>query len=412
MANPRRLILATPFTWGVAFFCLCLGAGCHGTPADPQVNAGTRLRVATFNTALSRDEPGALRAAMLAGDDARIKMVAEVLQRTRPDIVLLQEIDYDPTGRTYAALQSNYLGVAQNGAEPIDYPYHYAPEVNTGVSTGVDLNGDGEVAAPQDAHGWGNYPGHYGMVVLSKCPIDVDAVRTFREARWMDVNPESLEATDYFSDEAMQVLRLSSKTHADVPVAVPGMTTLHLLISHPTPPVFDGPEDRNGYRNTAEIGFWDDYLENALQLGLDRLPLIDDQGRHAWFDGQSSFVILGDLNADPNDGDSRPGAMSCLLENIYPYVQPIAPTSAGSAEAAKRDGGANLTHRTDPATDTADWNDTPPRGSGNLRVDYVLPSVGLEVLGSGVFWPTRDDPLAYLLDASDHRLVWVDLNAE
>lgn len=408
MANPRRLTTATPLCWGVAFFCLCLSAGCHGTPADPQVNAGTRLRVATFNTALSRDEPGALRAAMLASDDARIKLVAEVLQRTRPDIVLLQEVDYDPTGRTYEALQTNYLGVAQNGAEPIDYPYRYAPEVNTGVSTGVDLNGDGEVAGPQDAHGWGNYPGHYGMVVLSKYPIDADAVRTFREARWMDVNPQSLEATDYYSDEASQVLRLSSKTHADVPVAVPGMTTLHLLISHPTPPVFDGPEDRNGYRNTAEIGFWASHLDSSADPSGSLM--LDDTGESSHDPANAAFVILGDLNADPNDGDSRPGAMDCLLE--HPRIKAIAPNSTGAAEAAERDGGANLTHRTDPATDTADWNDTPPRGSGNLRVDYVLPSVGLTVLGSGVFWPTRDDPLAYLLAASDHRLVWVDLNAE
>lgn len=409
MAHPRRLILATPYTWGVAFFCLCLSAGCHGTPADPQVNAGTRLRVATFNTGLSRDEQGALRAAMQAGDDARIKLVAEVLQRTRPDIVLLQEVDYDPTGRTYEALQTNYLGVAQNGAEPIDYPYRYAPEVNTGVSTGVDLNGDGEVAAPHDAHGWGNYPGHYGMVVLTKYPIDEDAVRTFRELRWIDASHELLEATGYYSDEASQVLRLSSKTHADVPVAVPGMPPLHLFISHPTPPVFDGPENRNGYRNAAEIVFWVDYLDSTpLPQGT---MWLDDAGEPAQYMAREPFVILGDLNADPNDGDSLPGAMSGLLK-YEPSIQPIAPTSAGAVEAAERDGGANLTHRTDPATDTADWNDTPPRGSGNLRVDYVLPSVRLDVLGSGVFWPTRDDPLAYLLDASDHRLVWVDLNAE
>lgn len=409
MAHPRRLILATPYTWGVAFFCLCLSAGCHGTPADPQVNAGTRLRVATFNTGLSRDEQGALRAAMQAGDDARIKLVAEVLQRTRPDIVLLQEVDYDPTGRTYEALQTNYLGVAQNGAEPIDYPYRYAPEVNTGVSTGVDLNGDGEVAAPHDAHGWGNYPGHYGMVVLSKYPIDEDAVRTFRELRWIDASHELLEATGYYSDEASQVLRLSSKTHADVPVAVPGMPPLHLFISHPTPPVFDGPENRNGYRNAAEIVFWVDYLDSTpLPQGT---MWLDDAGEPAQYMAREPFVILGDLNADPNDGDSLPGAISGLLQ-YEPGIQPIAPTSAGAVEAAERDGGANLTHQTDPATDTADWNDTPPRGSGNLRVDYVLPSVRLDVLGSGVFWPKSGDPLAYLLDASDHRLVWVDLNAE
>jgi endonuclease/exonuclease/phosphatase family metal-dependent hydrolase len=199
---------------------------------------------------------------------------------------------------------------------------------------------------------------------------------------------------------------------ADIPVAVPGMMTLHLLVSHPTPPVFDGPEDRNGRRNAAEIAFWADYLANTLQLGLGLPALIDDQGRYAWFDGQNSFVVLGDLNADPNDGDSRPGAMSWLLDNDYPYLQPIAPTSAGAVEAAERDGGANLTHRSDPAADTADWNDDPERGSGNLRVDYVLPSLGLRVAGCGVFWPTADDPLAYLLDASDHRLVWVDLERE
>ena len=47
------------------------------------------------------------------------------------------------------------------------------------------------------------------------------------------------------------------------------------------------------------------------------------------------------------------------------------------------------------------------------RADYVLPSKGLRVLESGVFWPapgefgrslvTEPDP------ASDHHLVWVDV---
>ena len=35
--------------------------------------------------------------------------------------------------------------------------------------------------------------------------------------------------------------------------------TVHFLVSHPTPPVFDGPEDRNGPRNYDEIRFWADY---------------------------------------------------------------------------------------------------------------------------------------------------------
>ena len=36
--------------------------------------------------------------------------------------------------------------------------------------------------------------------------------------------------------------------------------TVHFLVSHPTPPVFDGPEDRNGTRNFDEIRFWADYV--------------------------------------------------------------------------------------------------------------------------------------------------------
>ena len=59
-----------------------------------------------------------------------------------------------------------------------------------------------------------------------------------------------------------------------------------------------------------------------------------------------------------------------------------------------------------PRFDTADFDDEAP---GNLRVDYVLPSAGLEIAGAGVFWPIEGEPGAALIDASDHRLVWVDV---
>jgi 3-phytase len=96
-----------------------------------------------------------------------------------------------------------------------------------------------------------------------------------------------------------------------------------------------------------------------------------------------------------------------------------APASAGAAEAAALQGGANLTHEGDPRFDTADFADAAP---GNLRADYVLPRRGLKVIGAGVFWPVRADPLSRLsgvydpqwsavngFPTSDHRLVWLDL---
>ncbi|MET3719182.1 MULTISPECIES: endonuclease/exonuclease/phosphatase family protein [unclassified Arthrobacter] len=121
------------------------------------------------------------------------------------------------------------------------------------------------------------------------------------------------------------------------------------------------------------------------------------------------FVIVGDRNADPFDGDSVVAAVNQLLDSKQ-IVDPL-PASEGGVEAAARQGGANATHRGDPRNDTADVADTAP---GNLRTDYVLPSRRTPVLGSGVFWPPQADPLSrltgvYPFPSSDHRVVWVDL---
>jgi hypothetical protein len=90
-----------------------------------------------------------------------------------------------------------------------------------------------------------------------------------------------------------------------------------------------------------------------------------------------------------------------------------------AVEAAALQGRANLTHRSDPRFDTADFSDSAP---GNLRADYVLPRVNLKIVDAGVFWPVQADPLSRLtgvfdpqwlaaggFPTSDHRLVWVDV---
>lgn len=367
------------------------------------------IRVATFNTALSRDKAGELHAALAKGDDLKAKRVAEVLQRTRPDVVLLQEVDYDPTGKAYKDFQRNYLSESQNGAKPIAYKYVYAPPVNTGVLAPVDLDGDGQVTSPNDCFGFGRFPGHYGMVVLSKYPIQTDDIASFREALWKNMPSNSIPL-DYYSPTALSRLRLSSKTHAIVPVSI-GLKRLDLMISHPTPPVFDGPEDRNGRRNYDEIGLWYTYLTNGFpRKRPSEFPRVDgtnEVGRYSLGDDASSFVIMGDLNADPNDGESRPGAIQQLLEHARINAS-VTPTSQGAIEAAKQQGGKNLSHQSDPAGDTADFGDK-GNAPGNLRVDYVLPSNDLNIVASGVYWPTADDPHAYLNKASDHKLVWIDL---
>jgi endonuclease/exonuclease/phosphatase family metal-dependent hydrolase len=360
------------------------------------------LRVATYNVSLNDDRPGGLLARLQAGDeDAR--RIAAVVQRVRPDVLLLNEFDHDLEGAAIAVWQRDYLEVSQFGEAAIVYPHAYTAPVNTGVPSGLDLDRDGRSDGPGDAWGFGRHPGQYGMLVLSRHPIDIDAVRSFRMFAWSAL-PDALRPVladsgeAYHPEEVWQQLRLSSKSHWDVPIDTPH-GRFHLLASHPTPPVFDGPERRNMRRNHDEIRLWAEYVSSPSAEWLE-----DDAGRRGGLAAQARFVIVGDQNADPVDGASQPGAIAQLLQ--HPRVlQHVAPRSDGGAPAAAADGGANLDHRGDPAEDTGAFG---PR-TGNLRVDYVIPSLGFEIVDSGVFWPAAGAPGSDWVNASDHRLVWVDL---
>ena len=357
------------------------------------------VRFATFNASLNRGAEGELLADLSTPDDEQARKVAEVVQRNRPDVLLLNEFDHVAGNAAVDAFRRNYLAVGHNGAEPIDYPYSYTAPVNTGVPSGFDLDNDGRTGGPGDAFGFGQFPGQYGMVVLSKFPIG--EVRAFQDFRWADMpgalrpdDPATPEPGDWYAPQEWERLRLSSKSHWDLSLDVSGRT-VHFLTSHPTPPSFDGPEDRNGVRNHDEIRFWADYVAGADYF-------YDDTGRTGGLEPGAPFVIAGDQNADPVDGDTVDRASTQLLR--APRVVDPKPGSAGAVEAARTQGGANADHRSPAYFDTADFTDDSP---GNLRVDYLLPSLPLIPVRSAVFWPTGE--LARLNDTSDHHLVWADL---
>lgn len=363
----------------------------------------TDITIATFNVSMEAENyqpngplgPFVLEKQLANGDNRQIKNIAAIIQSTAPDIILLNEFDYiaDPSKGVQAFIR-NYLQRSQYGQPSLDYRYVYLNTVNTGQPSGFDLNNDGNIdSAREDAWGFGHYPGQYGMVLLSRFPIDIEHVRTFQHFKWKDM-PNYLatrkaDGSPWYNEKAWQQMPLSSKSHWDVPVMI-GKERLHVLVSHPTPPVFDGPEDRNGHRNHDEVRFWLDYISGQGHY------IYDDKGQRGGLAEKSRFVILGDLNSSPDEGDAYRGAIVQLSQHALIHATPV-PRSTGGKQHSPNSAFAD--------THTAGWR---------MRADYVLPSKqGFELLNNGVFWPAPGETFAELVQhraaSSDHRLVYARL---
>ena len=370
--------------------------------ALPVAAGPVEIRVATFNVEDLRTGD------LLDGGSERARNMAELLQRIRPNVVLINEIAYDvpgapdvpkdaeagQNGRRLAGLCAVSRG---EGLEPLRYRVFMA-ETNTGMASGLDLDNNGRVvtsypvppsrgAAGQDyggdCWGFGTFPGQYGMALLIDERLEIvdEDVRTYRLMPWsympgaeMPTDPATGES--WYDDEETKRFRLSSKSHWDVPVRLPNGAVVHVLCSHPTPPAFDGPEQRNKLRNHDEIRFWADYLSGAGYI-------VDDEGRRPAIAPDASFVVLGDLNADIDEGSSHGNPIGLLLAapGVSGGVRPV-----GDAE-----------------IDGLDDDDTARFG---LRVDYVLPSKDMEVLGTGMW---RKAPGGRGEFPSDHFPVWLDV---
>ncbi|WP_232796360.1 endonuclease/exonuclease/phosphatase family protein [Roseovarius salinarum] len=305
--------------------------------------------------------------------------MARVIARVAPDVLLLLDVDYDHDLVTLSALRDR---IALGGPQ---YPHLFALRPNTGWPTGLDMDGDGREGRARDAQGYGRFPGQGGMALLSQLPVRTGGVRDFSRLSWRDLPgahlPEHPDGTPFPSEAAQAAQRLASVGSWVVPFDHE-TGPLTVLAFHATPPVFDGPEDRNGLRNRDELRFWRLFLDGAFGSPP-----------------EARFVLMGGANNDPADGEGRKPPLRALLTD--PRLQD--PQPARPSPVPPQPG-----HAGDPRLDTVAWD-----GPGALRVDYVLPSADWHVVDAGVHWPPPGAPgAADARAASRHRLVWVDLAIE
>lgn len=385
----------------------------------------------------------------------QIRNVAAIIQTVRPAALMVAEFNNAGTGEDMQALthfRVNYLAVAQspNGIDggdelkPISFPFVGNYATNTGLTSGYDLDNNGKNTDPGDAWGFGKYHGQYAFALLSQFPIEHDKVRTFQTFKWKDMPTATNVAVNckaeneaawcndeyWYNDEEWANMPMSSKNHVDAPITIPtanGNKTIHLLMSHPTPPVFDKGTEApyNVAKNAAEIEFWVDYVTGAEQAAY----IYDDKGNKGGLATDSSFVVLGDLNADPENGDGDLTSIRALLNhqrvNTHASIGSYAPKSFGAPECL-----------TSNECKESSWNTPYPEmitSTFGLRVDHATPSSDLNITDSGVYWPASfelgrllvNDPriIAYKWDgsvddinsgkgkavSSDHRLVWLNI---
>ncbi len=288
---------------------------------------------------------------VIKGDDPQIAAVVAIVTQVAPDVLLLTEFDYDLDGLALAAFADQFGDL---------YPYRFALQPNTGRATGLDMDRNGRLGEARDAQGYGRFVGDGGMALLSRFPVDGGAVTDLSDVLWRDLPGAVLPQVDgqpFLPDDVLSVQRLSTTGHWIVPIIPPGQPPFALLAFAATPPVFDGPEDRNGLRNRDELHLWEVVLDGGFGAAPD------------------PFVIVGNANLDPLDGAGDSAAMAAFLGR--PQLQdPL------------------------PGRDTADW---PQDGPGNLRVSYVLPSATWQITDAAVVRPLPD------VAAGPHHLVWVDI---
>lgn len=284
--------------------------------------------------------PGLVLRDILRQSDPQVGTIVKVLDSLDADLLVLGGIDFDAEGLALAALNAQL-------AKPFAHLRALRP--NTGLPSGFDLDGNGRRDEAADAIGFGTFPGQGGMALLSRLTIDEGQSRDFNTYLWQDLpgnlRPSTMPAT----------LPLSTSGHHETAVILPDGRTLRLLTWYATTPAFDGPEDRNGRRNHDETAFWLALLNAGLPIPPPEAP----------------YILIGQANADPIQGDGRPDAIRALL------ASPLLQDALGQK-------------------DTVNYGGT----IGPLRVAYILPSASLTVSNAGHAPPN---------EASRHWPIWVDI---
>ena len=270
-------------------------------PAAAAGEQDADVRFATFNASLNRSFAGQLIADLSTPTNAQARNAAETIQRVRPDVFLINEFDFDAAGNGAAPVpgQLPLDRAERRHADPLRLPLHRRVEHRDPVRLRPEQQR--RHRRPRRRFGFGFFRASSGWPSTRRTRSTRPGSEPSRHFLWKDMpgarlpdDPATTAPADWYSPAELDVFRLSSKSHWDLPIVI-GSKVVHFLASHPTPPVFDGPEDRNGTRNFDEIRFWADYITRRERAATSTTTAASTGGLKPG----SLFVIAGDQNSRP-----------------------------------------------------------------------------------------------------------------
>ncbi|MFZ6006915.1 MAG: endonuclease/exonuclease/phosphatase family protein [Nitrospirota bacterium] len=295
---------------------------------------------------------------LLEPEHPQVLSASAIIKKWRPDVLSINEIE--ASQEAPRLFLENFL---QKGDAPLYYPYHYIGPTNSGMSTGLPQ--------PFDLKGFGLFEGQYGIALFSRFPMLKDGIRSFEGFPWRSL-PKDLSYLGERAGEVYEIFPLFSTNLLDVPLNI-DRRSVHAVLLHASIPV-RGLLNRE--RNGDQLNFLNEYISGR--------PLPDIEP----FKAVEPFVVIGDLNADPERGAGIREAIRRLLSN--PALNGLVPPRPTFLEG----GGVES-----PPLDAEGFS---------LRLDYILPSHDFVVLEQGVFWPEDADWWKLARLASDHFFVYVD----
>jgi hypothetical protein len=368
------------------------GGGGGGGASDPLAIRVGHFNIKEFSTAK-----------LLDGSDQQASAAAEVIARHAADIVCINEIQYDMVNTPSQGMPGapfaqpgGFDGGAENATRladrvrGFDAAVDYTDRLITRGNSGFYWNGDDLGQSWYILRGWGEFAGRFNTAVLSRYPILRDQVRVITDVPWESLPENTIAQME--RDLGFGVppgFPIFEKSLNIVPVDLGEHGILYLVLLHTVSPAFD---PINPYRNYDEL--------RALRMFLDaELPGVEPLPEGA------RFMVIGDLNADPDDGDGLPGAIQQVLE--HPSVVAWFPEGHGT----KGDNGQYNTYLSGCGND--DGVVVNPTQKFQMQLDYILPSQNIgEPSAGAIFWPdfmAEQDDFALRCYASDHSYMFADV---